>query len=213
MDGLAVSGSPAGRRRSWHNKGTMSRRSLTQPWFMLSIPVGNLVQLGGLFGALGLVARAARARPPWGTRMLVAGWLVTYLCNHAIGHWAAGRLVGIRFLGYGVHGTTAPGWYPPGMRWIFRRVPFLSARTDPTSRRAAHPLARMAMYLGGPLFTGLTSLGIPLYGRASGVPRARALLIGATLWLVPGSVVECIRPGGDLRRAWRELRRITDHSK
>jgi hypothetical protein len=47
--------------------------------------------------------------------MLVAGWLVTYFCNHAIGHWAVGRLVAIRFLGYGVHGTTAPGWYPPGM--------------------------------------------------------------------------------------------------
>ena len=191
----------------------MARRSRTQPRFILSIPLGNLVQLGGLFGALGLIARAARARPPWGTRMLVAGWLVTYLCNHAIGHWAVGRLAGIRFLGYGVHGTTAPGWYPPGMSWIFRRVPFLSAWPVPASRRAAHALAHMAMYLGGPLFTVLTSLGIPLYGRASGVPRARALLIGAALWLIPGTVVECIRPGGDLRRAWRELRRITDHSK
>src|SRR5918995_6098715 len=140
-------------------------------------------------------------------------WLVTYFCNHAIGHWAVGRLVGIRFLGYGVHGTTAPGWYPPGMRWVFRHVPLFSAQTDPASRRAAHPLARLVMYLGGPLFTGLTSLGIPLYGRASGVPRAQALLIGASLWLIPGAVVECIRPGGDLRRAWRELGRITDHSK
>jgi hypothetical protein len=185
----------------------------TQPWLMLSIPLGNLVQLGGMLGGLGLVARAPRARVPWGTRMLVAGWLLTYFCNHAIGHWAVGRLAGIRFLGYGVHGTTAPAWYPPGMRWIFRHVPLFSAQTDSASRRAAHPLARMAMYLGGPLVTGLTSFGIPLYGGASGVPRARALLIGATLWLIPGSIVECIRPGGDLRRAWRELRRITDHSK
>jgi hypothetical protein len=191
----------------------MTRRSRTQPWFTLSIPLGNLIQLGGLLGGLGLVARATRARVPWGTRMLAAGWLLTYFCNHAIGHWAVGRLLGIRFLGYGVHGTTAPGWYPPGMRWIFRHVPLLSAWTDPAFRRAAHPLARMAMYLGGPLFTGLTSLGIPLYGHASGVPRVRALLIGTVLWLTPGFVVECIRPGGDLRRAWRELRRITDRGK
>jgi hypothetical protein len=191
----------------------MPRRSRTRPWFMLSIPLGNLIQLSGLLGGLGLAARAARAPMPWGTRMLVAGWLVTYFCNHAIGHWAVGRLVGIRFSGYGVHGTTAPGWYPAGMRWIFRRVPLLSARTDPTSRRAAHPLARMAMYLGGPLFTGLTSLGIPVYGRASGIPRARALLIGAGLWLTPAFVVELLRPGGDLRRAFRELRQITDHDK
>ena len=84
------------------------------------------------------------------------GWLLTYFCNHAIGHWTVGRLVGIRFLGYEVHGTTAPGWYPPGMRWIFRHVPLFSTWTDPASRRAVHPLARMLMYLGGPLFTGLT---------------------------------------------------------
>ena len=191
----------------------MARRSQTQTWFVLSIPMGNLIQLGGLLSGLGLVAWAARARVAWRTRMLVAGWLVTYFCNHAIGHWAVGRLVGIRFLGYGVHGTTAPGWYPPGMRWIFRHVPLFSARTDPASRRAAHPLARVAMYLGGPLFTGLTSLGIPLYGHASGVPRARVLLIGAALWLTPGFVVESIRPGGDLHRALRELRRITDRGK
>ena len=183
----------------------MARRSRMRPWFMISIALGNLIQLSGLLGGLVLVARASRAQPPWSSRMLVAGWLVTYFCNHAIGHWAVGRLVGIRFLSYGVHGTTAPGWYPTRMRWIFRHVPLFSARTDPASRRAAHPLARMAMYLGGPLFTGLTSVGIPLYGRASGIPRVRALLIGAALWLIPGFVVECIRPGGDLRRAFREL--------
>jgi hypothetical protein len=160
---------------------------------MLSIALGNLIQLSGLLSGLGLVARATRARPPWGTRMLVAGWLVTYFCDHAIGHWAVGRLV--------------------GMRWIFRHVPLFSARTDPASHRAAHPLGRMLMYLGGPLLTGLTSVGIPLYGRASGIPRARALLIGASLWLIPGSVVEAIRPGGDLRRAFRELRRITNHGE
>lgn len=65
----------------------------------------------------------------------------------------------------------------------------------------------------GPLFTGLMTFGIALYGHVSGVPQAQALLIDATLWLIPGSVVECIRPGGDLRRAWRELRWITDDSK
>jgi hypothetical protein len=159
--GLATSRGPAARRRSWHNRGTMSRRSRTQPRFMLSIPLGNLIQLGGLFGALGLVARAARARPPWGGRMLTAGWLVTYFCNHAIGHWAVGRLVGIRFLGYGVHGTTAPGWYPPGMRWIFRHVPFFSALSDPASRRAAHPLARMAMTSVARCLRGLRVLASP----------------------------------------------------
>ena len=56
----------------------------------------------------------------------------------------------------------------------------------------------------GPLFTGLMTFGIALYGHVSGVPRAQALLIDATLWLIPGSVVDvydraviCVGPGGN----------------
>jgi hypothetical protein len=178
---------------------------------MLSSAAGNLIQLGGLLGGFTLIALAARARAAWRTRLLLAGWLVTYFCNHAIAHWVVGRLGGIRFVGYGVHGTTSPGWYPPGMRWLFRHVPILSARADAASLRAARPSARLAMYLAGPLFTLLTGLGIPIYGRASGIPRTRALLIGASLWFTPMLIVEVIRQGGDLQRAWRELRRIANH--
>lgn len=177
-----------------------------QPWFVLSILAGNLIQLGGLLAGLTLVMGAARTKRPARTHLLLAGWLVTYFCNHAIGHWGVGRLAGIRFTGYGMHGTTAPHWYPPGMRWIFQHLPLFSARTDPASLKAAHPLARSAMYLGGPLLTLLTGLGIPLYGRAKHIPRAQALLIGTTLWFIPMLIVEIIRPAGDLHRAWRALR-------
>jgi hypothetical protein len=178
---------------------------------MLSVALGNLIQLGGLLGGMGLAAWAARVRAPWRMRLLLSGWLITYFCNHAIAHWAVGRLGGIRFVGYGVHGTTSPGWYPPGMRWIFLHIPFFSARTDPVSFYAARPPARMAMYLAGPLFTLLTSLGIPVYGWVTRITGARALLIGASLWLTPMLVVESLRSGGDLRRAWRELCRATNH--
>lgn len=189
----------------------MASATRTQPWFMLSGAAGNLIQLAGLLGGFTLVAQAARTRAPWRTRLLLAGWLVTYFCNHAIAHWAVGCLGGIRFVGYGMHGTTSPGWYPPGLRWIFRHLPLLSARTDPASLRAAHPAARLAMYLAGPLFTLLTGLGIPIYAQAMGIARARALLIGAGLWFTPMLIVEAIRQGGDLQRAWRELRRIANH--
>ena len=190
----------------------MASDTRTQPWFMLSGAAGNMIQLGGLLCGFTLVAQAARARVPWRTRLLLAGWLVTYFCNHAIAHWTVGRLGGIHFVGYGVHGTTSPDWYPPGLRWIFRHLPLLSARTDPASLRAAHPAARLAMYLAAPLFTLLTGLGIPLYGQAKGIARARALLIGASLWFTPMLIVEAIRQGGDLQRAWRELRRIASHT-
>jgi len=50
----------------------MTRHSRTQPWLELSIALGNLIQLGGLFGGLRLVTRAARASPPWGGACLWA---------------------------------------------------------------------------------------------------------------------------------------------
>lgn len=181
-----------------------------RPWFVLSILAGNLIQLGGLLAGLALVVGATRTTGPAQTRLLLAGWLVTYFCNHAIAHWAVGRLAGIRFTGYGMHGTTAPHWYPPGMRWVFQHLPLFSARTDPASLKATQPLARSAMYLGGPLLTLLTGLGIPFYGRVKHIPRAQALLVGAVLWFIPMLIVEIIRPGGDLYRVWRELRRNDD---
>ena len=191
----------------------MAHRTRIVPWFVLSIAVGNLIQLGGLLMGIALLLRAAQARPPWSTRLLLASWLVTYFCNQAIAHWAVGRLVGIRFVGYGVHGTTAPEWYPPGARWFFVHLPLLSARTDPASLRAARPLPRLLMYLAGPLFTLLTGLGIPAYGRMRGIARARALQIGASLWFAPMLIVESLRAGGDLHRAWRELRRAWNDGK
>jgi hypothetical protein len=185
----------------------MTHQTRTPPWFMLSITRGNLLQLGGLLSGLGLVVQAGRTSTPRRLRLLLSGWLITYFCNHAIAHWAIGRLGGIRFVGYGVHGTTGPNWYPPGMRWMFRHIPFFSARTEAASLRTARPATRMAMYLAGPIFTLLTSLGIPIYGQAAHIPGARRLLIGATLWCIPMLIVEALRPGGDLYRAWRELRR------
>jgi hypothetical protein len=188
----------------------MARHTPTRPWLMLSIAQGNLVQLGGLLSSLVLLVQARRARASIGPRLLLTSWVITYFCNHAIAHWAVGRLGGIRFVGYGVHGTTSPTWYPPGLRWIFQHVPLFSARTDAESLRAAPPAARLAMYLAAPFFTLCTGLGIPGYGRAARIPHAHTLLIGACLWFLPMIIVESLRPGGDLHRAWRELRRLSD---
>lgn len=186
----------------------MARLDRPQPWFVFSISTGNFMQLGGLVGSLALVWRSRLFHPLWATRWLMLGWLVNYFCNHAIAHWAVGRIVGIHFVGYGVHGTTSPSWYPPGLRWIFAHLPFFSARADAQSLRAARPTARLTMYLAGPLFTLLNGLGIPLYALAVGIPHSRALLGGAMVWFTPMLIVESLRRGGDLRRAWRELRRV-----
>ncbi|WP_026370375.1 hypothetical protein [Kallotenue papyrolyticum] len=186
----------------------MAGSSPTLPWRMLSITTGNALQLGGLLTGGWLLRRALHAHPRRQTRLLLASWLVTYFCNHAIAHWGVGRLVGMRFVGYGVHGTTAPQWYPPGLRWLFMHLPLLSARVDPASLRAASPPARLVMYLAGPLFTLATGLGLPLYAWRRGIPRAGVLLAGASLWFTPMLIVEALRSGGDLRRAARELQRL-----
>jgi len=183
----------------------MASQNQIQPWLRLSVPAGNTLQLGGLLGAAGMVL-AGRRRASHRGSLLVLGWLLAYFTGHAFSHWAVGRLGGIRFTGYGLHGSTAVAGYPPGMRAIFAHLPFLSARTEPVTRRAASPTARAAMYAAGPAATILTSIGIPIIGERAGVPGARRLRLGASLWITGMLAGELFAPHSDLRRAWRELR-------
>ncbi len=176
------------------------------PWLTLSIAQGNAIQLGGLLGAATL-ARYAGQKGARGTRWMVASRLLAYFCEHAFSHWLVGRVLGIRFTVYGLHGTSHPQLYPPGMRWVFSHLPFLSARIDPVSLRAASPAARAAMYAAGTVGTVIPSLAIPGYAWRRGVPQARGFFIGTNLWNVPLLLSESLRQGGDLRRAWQALRK------
>src|SRR5215217_6473996 len=172
----------------------------------LSISQGNAIQIGGLLGASALAWYAGR-RGAHGTRWMVASRLLAYFSEHAFSHWLVGRALGIRFTGYGLHGTSHPQYYPPGMRFLFSHLPLLSARTDPTSLNQVTPAARAAMYAAGTVATGIASVAIPGYAWRRGVPRARGFFVGTNLWSVPLLLSESLRPGGDLRRAWRELAR------
>ncbi|HEU5012817.1 MAG TPA: hypothetical protein VFT66_09755 [Roseiflexaceae bacterium] len=183
----------------------MAQHTRIQPWFTLSIAQGNAIQISGLVGAV-VLARIAARRGRRGSAWLFASRLLAYFCEHAFAHWLVGRMGGIRFMHYGVHGTTHARLYPPGMRWVFSHLPFLSARIDPASRRAAAPAARAAMYMAGPLVTVLMSELIPLYGWRHGVPRARGLLVGMSLWMIGMLCGELLNEHGDVRRAWRAIR-------
>jgi hypothetical protein len=97
------------------------------PWLTLTTAQGNAVQMGGLLGATILAWYAGREGPR-GTRLMVASRLLAYFTEHASSHWLVGRAFGIRFTGYGLHGTSHPGSYPPGARWVFSHLPLLSAR-------------------------------------------------------------------------------------
>ncbi len=88
---------------------------------------------------------------------------------------------------------------------MFSHLPFLSARVDPASLRAA-PAARAAMYAAGTVGTVIPSVAIPGYAWWRGVRGARGFFIGTNLWNVPLLLSESLRQGGDLRRAWQTLR-------
>ena len=180
-------------------------RERVVPWRTLSVAEGNAVQVGGLLGAAALAWYAGRQGErgaPW----MVASRLLAYFSEHAFSHWLLGRAFGIRFTGYGLHGTSHPRSYPPGARWVFSRLPFLSARVDRASLRAAPPAARAAMYAAGTLGTVFPSAAIPGYCWRRGVRGARTFFVAANLWSVPVVLSEALRPGGDLRRAWNALR-------
>jgi len=174
------------------------------PRLTLSIARGNALQVGGLLGAAALAWYAGR-QGAGGTRWMVASRLLAYFSEHAFSHYLVGKASGIRFTGYGLHGTSHPGSYPPGARWVFSRLPLLSARTDRASLRAASHRARAAMYAAGTAATVVASLAIPGYCCRRGVRGARGFFLGANLWSVPMLLSESLRPGGDLRRAAREL--------
>jgi hypothetical protein len=184
----------------------MSRPKRVEPWVTLTVPQGNVAQVGGLLGAIALAWIAGR-RGAAGTYVMVASRLLAYFSEHAFSHWLIGRALGIRFTGYGLHGTSHPASYPPGVRFFFAHLPLLSARVEPRSLSAATPAARAAMYAAGTIGTVIPSLVIPGYCWSRGVRGARAFFIGANLWSVPLLLSESIRSGGDLRRAWRELSR------
>ena len=177
------------------------------PRLTLSVAQGNAIQVGGLLGATALAWYAGREEAH-GTRTMVASRLLAYFSEHAFSHWFVGRALGIRFTGYGFHGTSHPQHYPPGARLVFSRLPLLSARTDPASLRAAAPAARAAMYAAGTVATVVASVVIPGYCWRRGVERG-ASLVGANLWSVPLLLSESLRPGWNLHRAgWTPRERV-----
>lgn len=183
----------------------MNHHKRVRPWLTLPIALGNAIQIAGLAASF-VLARQAGRRGPNGNGLLLTSRMLAYFTEHAFAHWLVGRLLGIHFTGYGLHGSSHAHLYPPIMRQLFAHLPFLSVRIEPHSRRNASPAARAAMYCAGPIATIALSVAIPLYGLRRGVPNARAMLIGFNLWNVAMVLGELLRPHGDFRRALAAIR-------
>src|SRR5690348_9668568 len=153
------------------------QRPLPKLWFRLSETGGNAVQLAGLVLGAMLLYLAAHLAIADAVRiaLMLLGWLVIYICCHAIAHWVVGRLVGIRFRGYGVRGTDHPENYPLGLRQLMSVIPFFSALTEKPSMQQASAVAKALMFSAGETSTNICSLLAAGYAWFSGIPGGSTL--------------------------------------
>ena len=189
----------------------------------LSIASGNLIQAAGLAAGAALLALAAAmtGHSPVRLAVALAGFLAVYDCSHAIGHYLAGRAVGIRFRFYGIRGTDHPEDYPPGFRQLMSAVPFWSVVTDKDSMRAAAPWKKALMFASGENATALCSLAAAYAVMAGGVPGGKVLFLGTAIWNAVSTITVARTPKGDYAKALRALRpapppprpRPADHSR
>ncbi len=119
----------------------------------------------------GVEPRFDRARPGWGGLLILvaAGGLAVTV--HAPAHWVAGRLAGIRFLGYFLDGHLR---IQPGLK------------VDYATYLRATPTARAAMHAAGAVATKVAPFAVfaPAYIRHAGMNYG--LLPSWSLWAVLG---------------------------
>ncbi len=177
-------------------------------WLRMPVATGTLVQLLGLAVGVWLLYLAARVSAPAFLRvvLMLLGWLVIYVCSHAISHWAVGRLVGIRFRGYGLRGTDHPENYPAGLRALMNVTPFFTVLTEKESMRQASPAAKALMFAAGETSTTICSLLAAGYAWQSGTPGGRILFIVTLIWDIGATITTAIIPRGDYAKALRALR-------
>ena len=177
-------------------------------WFKLSIAAGNIMQLVGLLIGAMLLLAAARLTQFTGIRVLLMllGWFFVYIDCHAIGHYLVGRLVGIRFRGYGVRGTDHPENYPPGLRQMMSAMPTFTVMTEKASMAAARPLAKALMFGAGETFTAIFSILAGLYAWLAGIPGGFWLFVVMVIFNLLSTVVTSIAPRGDYAKARKALR-------
>src|ERR1019366_2649383 len=137
----------------------------------LSIAVGNTLQIGGVLAAcFALSASRSAHSTAIAVITMVLAWVIFYFSSHAIAHWLVGRLVGIRFLFYTVGGTGNPQGWPPGLRWIFERLPFLGVQIEKLSMQNVSPGARALMWSAGVTSSAIIPTLTAFWAWRSGIP-------------------------------------------
>jgi len=177
----------------------------------LSIVVGNVLQIAGIFAAcaaLVLARSAAHSKPAAiATVMMIAAWLLLYFCCHGIAHWAVGRLLGIRFAFYTIGGTGNPEGYPAGMRWVFEHLPFFGVQTHKASMLKATPMAKAIMWSAGVTSSAVVPTLSTVCAWRVGVPGSKLFLVFAGFWAIGTLSSNWRSQTGDYSKARRALHR------
>lgn len=181
-------------------------------WFRLSILAGNALQLAGLFIGWALLYMDARITLFSAGRvsLMLVGWFFIYITCHALGHYLVGRLVGIRFRGYGVRGTDHPQDYPPGFRQMMSAMPTFTVMTEKSSMAAARPLAKALMFAAGESFTAIFSILAGFYSWRAGIPGGFVLFVAMIVFNILSTIVTSIVPRGDYAKARKAMTATSD---
>ncbi len=184
---------------------TAPRRSFKRRY---TVARGNAIQATGMLGGAGLLGAAASLTGPGVARtgLMLAGFIAVYLNCHSIAHYAAGRLVGLRFRGYGVRGTDHPEVYPPGIRRLMEATPFYVALSTRASREQAGRVARAVYFAAGETSTAVCSIAFAAAATAAGIPGGKLLLMAMIGFNAVSTVVTARTPSGDYAKAIRALR-------
>jgi hypothetical protein len=192
------------------------RRTHPRPPFRAKLPVvaGNLLQLSGIAAGVLLVVAAASIRsvPAAAAALAVLGIVVTAFCSHAIGHWLAGRLAGLRFAYIGIRGTDHPETYPPVVRQVLSAVPMFTTVSTRRSREAAGRWALAAYFAAGQTTAIVGWVGSAVLARALNIPGSTVILSIMIAWAAGTALIASLTPKGDYAKA-RAALRATGHPR
>jgi hypothetical protein len=177
-------------------------------WAKLPVLAGNLLQLGGIVAGMLLVVAAASARraPAAAAVLAVLGIVLTAFCSHAIGHWLAGRLAGLRFAYIGIRGTDHPETYPPVMRQVLSALPMFTTVSTRRSREAAGRWALAAYFAAGQTTAIIGWVGSAVLARALNIPGSTIILAIMIVWAAGTALVASFTAKGDYAKARAALR-------
>ncbi len=176
-------------------------------WFRLSIVSANIIQLAGLSAGAMILYDDSRLQAADVVRivLMLLGWLIIYICCHAIAHWLVGRMVGIEFQGYGLRGTDHPEVYSGVMLSLMNAMPTFTVMTKKASMQLARPWAKALMFGAGETSTAICSILVGLYAWKRGIPGGLILFIVMIVANLMSTVVTARIPRGDYYKARRAL--------